>query len=166
LKPLVDLGVIKRTKGLGGHVKVLPFIEKNLFKPSSTFFLSPPTLSNKKLTIEAVKPANKELVIKFVELNTIEEAKETTGCFLQKSAEELPSGYIPQSELIGCSVFSKEGALLGKLVQVEETPAYDMYVVKNSKEFRLAAIKEIVLEINLAEKKIIVNLPEGLSLES
>ena len=64
----------------------------------------------------------------------------------------------------GLEVYSDEGKLLGILDDIFNTGSNDIYVVKNElgKQLLLPAISEVVKEINLNEKKIIVHILEGL----
>lgn len=64
----------------------------------------------------------------------------------------------------GLEVYSDEGKLLGILDDIFNTGSNDIYVVKDElgKQLLLPAISEVVKEINLNEKKIIVHILEGL----
>ena len=64
----------------------------------------------------------------------------------------------------GLEVYSDEGKLLGILDDIFNTGSNDIYIVKDElgKQILLPAITEVVKEINLNEKKIIVHILEGL----
>ena len=61
-------------------------------------------------------------------------------------------------------VFEDNGKKLGTLVDVMQTGANDVFVVKmeNGKEVLLPVIKDCVLDINAEEKKIVVHMMNGL----
>jgi 16S rRNA processing protein RimM len=70
------------------------------------------------------------------------------------------------SEIAGSDVFEKTGEYLGKLVDVLPTNANDILVVRKegsgSKEILIPSLKNIVVEVDTAAKKVIVDLPAGL----
>jgi 16S rRNA processing protein RimM len=76
----------------------------------------------------------------------------------------LPDGEYYHHQLIGLQVFSEEGSLLGKLENILITGANDIYVVRSPQggELLLPAIEEVVQEIDLDARKIIVRLLPGL----
>jgi 16S rRNA processing protein RimM len=76
----------------------------------------------------------------------------------------LPEGQYYQHQLLGLQVYEESGELLGSLVRVLETGANNVYVVRepDGKELLLPAIKDVVRQIELTEKKMIVHLLPGL----
>lgn len=64
----------------------------------------------------------------------------------------------------GSDVISDEGKHLGKLDDIYNTGSNDIYVVKDElgKQILLPAIKDVIKNVDLNEKKIIVHLLEGL----
>lgn len=64
---------------------------------------------------------------------------------------------------MGCAVETVEGEALGTLNDVIHTRSNDVYVVGEGKnELLIPALKTVVLEINIEQKKIRVALPKGL----
>ena len=65
---------------------------------------------------------------------------------------------------VGLEVYTDEGKFLGILDDIFNTGSNDIYIVKDElgKQILLPAITEVVKEINLNEKKIIVHILEGL----
>ena len=68
------------------------------------------------------------------------------------------------ADVIDSEVFEDNGNKLGTLVDVMQTGANDVFVVKmeNDKEVLLPVIKDCVLDINVEEKKVIVHMLNGL----
>ena len=77
---------------------------------------------------------------------------------------ELEEGTYYIVDLIGLDVYSDEGNLLGKMDDVFNSGSCDIYVVKDmlGKQLLLPAISDVIKEINLDEKKIVVHLLKGL----
>ena len=59
-------------------------------------------------------------------------------------------------------MFEINGTRIGKVKEILETGANDVYVIEkeDQTEVLAAGIPEVIREINLEEKKMVVNLPE------
>ncbi|OGS02770.1 MAG: hypothetical protein A2339_00220 [Elusimicrobia bacterium RIFOXYB12_FULL_50_12] len=70
------------------------------------------------------------------------------------------------SELSGCGVFDKEGNRLGYLADALPTRSNDVWVVKSETrkgwEMLVPATKAVVLEVDAAGRKIVIDPPPGL----
>ena len=66
-------------------------------------------------------------------------------------------------ELIGIDVYTKEEQHLGQIESIIQTGSNDVYVVKNGdKEILIPAIESVVLDVNLKQKRMQVDVPDGL----
>ncbi len=75
----------------------------------------------------------------------------------------MQNGTWKVSELAGSRVETEAGVFLGILKDVFGTGANDVFVVQNgSQEILVPALKTVVLEVSLSEKRIVVRLPKGL----
>jgi 16S rRNA processing protein RimM len=76
----------------------------------------------------------------------------------------LPEGEYYHHQLIGLNVITDDGRDLGSLVDVLETGANDVYVVRavDGNEVLLPAIPPVVLEVRLADHQMRVHLLDGL----
>lgn len=96
------------------------------------------------------------------------EAEKYKGLYLKidrKDAKELPEDTYFIADLLGLEVYTEEGRNLGIVEDIFPTGSNDVYVVKDpetGKQVLLPAISEVIKDINLKEKKIIVHLLEGL----
>lgn len=81
-----------------------------------------------------------------------------------KDVPALPEGQHYQYEYIDLEVFDDQGNALGKIAEILETGANDVYVVRNDdgKEILLPAIPSVVLEVNMELRRMKVHLLEGL----
>ena len=67
------------------------------------------------------------------------------------------------SQIAGFRVETEEGAFLGELKDVFGTGANDVFAVQRGAfEILIPALRSVVLDISLSEKKILVRLPKGL----
>lgn len=120
--------------------------------------------------IESVREDNKSLLMKFENINTPEDAKLLNGKLLTVSKEDaapLSEGEYYVFDIIGLSVYDINGELIGELKNVISTGSNDVYEVKNTegKEFLIPALKSVVKEIDIKNKKMIVDLNEMEMLE-
>jgi 16S rRNA processing protein RimM len=76
----------------------------------------------------------------------------------------LPAGQHYKHELLGLNVVDEAGNPLGKLVEILETRANDVYVVKDDsgKEILLPAIPSVILDLDIDRGFMRVHLLEGL----
>ena len=71
-------------------------------------------------------------------------------------------GYI--YDLLGCEVVTPDGQALGHLTNVQRTGANDVYTIRqaNRQEILLPAIKDVVREVDLGSRRIVVTPTPGL----
>jgi 16S rRNA processing protein RimM len=79
-------------------------------------------------------------------------------------AAPLPEHVYYHWQIIGLEVKTEAGELLGKVVEILETGANDVYVVRNEsgEEILLPAVESVVLEIDLEQECMLVHLLPGL----
>jgi 16S rRNA processing protein RimM len=74
----------------------------------------------------------------------------------------LPEGVYYHYQIIGLGVYTVDGDYLGKIMSIFETGSNDVYVVRGEdKEYLIPAIKDVIKEIDLEAKKMIVKLMEA-----
>ena len=79
----------------------------------------------------------------------------------------LPEGEYYHHQLLGLQVVTDQGQPLGRVIEILETGANDVYVVRREtgKDLLLPAIEEVVLEIDLNARRMEVHLLPGLTTE-
>lgn len=66
------------------------------------------------------------------------------------------------AELAGCEVVTEAGETLGQFKDALPSGANDVWVVEGRREYLLPALKEVILTVDLAARRITVRLPKGL----
>ncbi|MBR3511714.1 MAG: 16S rRNA processing protein RimM [Clostridia bacterium] len=164
----LELGQIVNVRGLKGEVKVNSFTDDNTkFERLPKVFIKRNKGDIEERKIEKVSYNKNQVIIKFVGINTIDEAEKLRNSFILVDRDDLgslPEGVYYIADLIGLDVFTEEGELLGKVDDIYNTGANDIYVIKDDlgKQRLLPGIKDVIKEVNIEEGKIIVNLIEGL----
>ena len=91
--------------------------------------------------------------------------RNTWVCVATADRPALPEGEYYHHQLLGLNVVTDEGHDLGVLVDVLETGANDVYVVRGATdgiEVLLPAIPPVILEVRLADRQMRVHLLDGL----
>ena len=167
MQEYLEVGQIVNTNGLKGLLKINPFTDDiTRFEKLKTIFIE----HKKELLefeIESVRYQKKQVLLKLKGIDTIEEAEKYREDYLKinrNKEEKLPEDTYYIVDLIGLDIYTENGELLGKLDDVFSTGSNDVYVVKNSegKQILLPAISDVIKNIDLEQKKIVVNLIEGL----
>ena len=162
-----EIGQIVNTNGLKGFVKVKPFTDDiKEFETFETIYVQKKT-ELIEFKIESVRYAKNMVLLKLKGIDTIEAAEDLRNLYIKVSREQLPelqenSYYIV--DLLECEVITVEGEVLGKMEDVFNTGSNDIYVVKNGegKQILLPAIKEVIKNVDIPNRKITVKLMEGL----
>ena len=163
----LEIGQIVNTFGIKGMVKVQPFTDDiEQFENLKTIYIKNKS-EQKEYEIEEVKYHKNMILLKLKGINNIEEANILRQSYLLKDREKeepLKEGTYYIVDLLGLEVYDDNGNLLGTLEDIFNTGSNDIYVVKNElgKQILLPAISEVIKEIDIKNKKIIVHLIKGL----
>ena len=162
----LEVGQIVNTFGIKGEVKVTPFTDDiNRFDDLKKVYVK--TRKESKLyKVESVRYHKNMVLLKFEGINNPEDAELLKNSFLEIDREDaipLEEGQYFIVDLIGLDVYTDEGNFLGKVDDIYNTGANDIYVVKDElgKQILLPGIKEVIKEVKL-EDRIIVHLIPGL----
>lgn len=167
MENLLRVGVITSTHGVRGEVKVFPTTDDmNRFKKLKKVLLD--TGKEKMpLEIEHVKFFKNMVILKFKGLdnmNDVEMWRQKDLLITRDQAVELKPDENFIADLIGLTVVTDEGNILGTLTDVMQTGANDVYCVKTEqeKEILLPAIKDCILNVDLDKQKMLVHVLDGL----
>ena len=131
----LELGQIVNVKGLKGEVKVNSFTDDNtkFERIHKVFIKQKNTL--KEYEIEKVGYSKNQVIIKFKNINTIEQAETLRNSYIVVDREifgELPEGVYYIADLIGLDVYTESNEYLGKVDDIFSTGSNDVYVVKKN----------------------------------
>lgn len=163
----LEIGQIVNTFGIKGMVKVKPFTDNiKKFSKFKTIYVKNKN-EKKEYKIQEVKYHKNMVLIKFENIDTIEQAEPLRNSYLlidRNQEEPLEQGTYYITDLIGIQVYTENDVLLGIIDDIYNTGSSDIYVVKDEqgKQILLPAISDVILKIDLENKKIIVHLIPGL----
>ncbi len=157
--------------GLRGAVKATidtDFPER--FEQLKEVFLSEPgSIERVAYPLLSARAQNeKQVVLRFSNITKVEQAETLRGYDVTIPRSEvmpLPEGEYYIFQIIGLDVYSTQGEYVGKVVNVENLPANDIYVVRgplSKNDVLLPAIKDVIQKVDLEAGRITVDLLDGL----
>lgn len=119
------------------------------------------------MTLAAARPHQAGLLVRFTGIETPEEAGRFRNRWVYITSSEappLPEGQVYQHELFGFQVIDENDQSLGEMVEILETGANNVYVVRDQtgREILLPAIPSVILGIDPSRRIMRVHLLEGL----
>jgi len=117
------------------------------------------------LKIEKYWFQNGRVILKFEGYDTIEAGetlRDTEICVPESDAVELDEGEYFDWQLEGCTVETLEGAAIGQVTEVMRTGGTELLVVKGDKEYLIPFANAICTEVDIENKLIRIDPPEGL----
>ena len=117
------------------------------------------------LTLETARPAHERMLVRFAGYDDRDRARPLTSGELLAEAERLPDpgpGVAYTFQLVGLTVRTVDGRVLGTLEDVIATGANPVYLVRGEREWLVPASPGVVQHVDLAAKTITVELPAGL----
>ena len=162
----LEVGKIVNTHGLKGEVKIVTWTDTPDVFEDIEYVYAKKKHEEIKLTTKNIKYQKNNIIVKFAEINSIEEAETFKNSVLSCDREqlgELPDGVYYIADLIGCTVFENEKEL-GKISDVFNTGANDIYAVSRpqQKDLLIPVLEETIKKVDIENKRIDVVLIEGL----
>lgn len=166
-----NVGRIVNTHGIRGEVRILSttdFEEKRFAVGNKLAAFKKDDKKPTWVTIESMRRHKNFILLTFegmYNINFVEPFKEG---MLKITKDQMSDDLLEENEyffhdIIGCSVVSEEGETIGAVTDILQTGANDVWVVKGAKkEHYIPYIEDIVKEINIDEKKIVIYVMEGL----
>jgi len=146
--------------GYKGEVKaeiVTDFPER--FASTSAVYLGP---EHHPYPLEGYRILDRTVVLKLKGIDTIDQAEQLRGALVEVPEEEavaLPPGHYFWHQVLGLQVVTAQGELLGRVDEILETGANDVYVVHGPRgEILIPAIKQVVKNVDLERGVITVEL--------
>jgi len=167
MQEFIEIGKIVNSYGIKGFMKIIPYTDdirrfdqlKSIYiekKKQKIFF-----------KIEEIKYQKNLVLIKLEGINSINDIEEYKNCYIKierKNAINLPKDTYFIIDLIGLEVYTDKNILLGNIIDIFPTGSNDVYVVKDKlgKQVLLPAISEVIKDIDIQNKKVVVHLLPGL----
>lgn len=165
-----NVGKIVNTHGVKGEVRVLSTTDfpEERYKVGNILYL----FQNEKSKPIEVKIKTHRFhktfdLLSFEGLGSINDVEKYKNYVIrvpENQLTDLDEGEYYFHEIIGCFVVTDQGDELGTITEILETGANDVWIVKrkNKKDALIPFIDDVVKEIDVEEKRIVISLMEGL----
>ena len=164
---LLEVGKIVNTHGLRGEVKVVPWTDyPEQFEDIEYAYVKTKN-DYERLTLSGVKYQKGNIIVRFREITDINDAEKYKNRVLYAERDmlgELPDGVYYIADLIGLTVVTDDGREIGKISDVINTGASDIYEVKRDgmKDLLIPVTDETVLNVDIDGGSVTVHLIDGL----
>lgn len=165
---MFDVGKIVNTHGVRGEVRVIKMTDYDeRFSVGSSLYLVKENELPVKVTIAGHRVHKQFDLIHFEGLTTINDVEHFKDAYLKINEKQLPhlkKGEFFHHDIIGCQMQTTDGDHLGTITSILSPGANDVWVVEQSsgKELLIPYIKEVVKSVDIEEKKVMIELMEGL----
>ena len=159
------VGKLRRSHGVRGDILMEIFTDfPERLQPGVNLYAGD---ERKPLRLTRSRNRDKLIILRFAGYTTPEQVNELTNQILYVRAEEiptLPDGEYYHHQLVGLNVITDSGEALGTISEVIETGANDVLVVAmpSGKEALLPWNDDVIREISLEQKRVVVHLLPGL----
>lgn len=165
---MFTVGKIINTHGIRGDLKVLRVSDfEERFEIGNTLFLVTDEKVVRELEIDGHRIHKGFDLVHFKGLDNINDVEHFKGSALkikESQLTELDENEYYYHEIIGCEVFTTDGVSIGQIKEILAPGANDVWVVKQAKgkDILIPYIEEVVREIDVAAKRIVIQPMEGL----
>ena len=167
-KEYLIVGKITKPFGIRGEVKVLPITDDPLrYAALKTVYIGGESRKTK-TALEYAKVGGRFVVARFEGCSTVEDAERLRGELLYVTRDEavpLEEGSYYHYDLNGCTVETVSGETVGMVYDIQNRGSCDVYSVRSEEdgtEYFIPAIRDVVKEIDTANKRIVIEPVEGL----
>jgi 16S rRNA processing protein RimM len=165
---LVVIGEIVRPHGLRGELRVTPRTDDvDRFARVRDCVLWDATRDERETRrISAARSHGTSVLVTLSGCESPEDARALVGRLLavpEAEALPLPPGQFYPGQLEGCQVVTEDGRAIGRVAGIEASAAQELWVVRDgAREHLIPAVPDIVLDLDLAARRVVIRPPEGL----
>jgi len=166
----VVLGEVIGAHGTCGELRVAIFGDgpANLLRAPELILGAPPEHADRVVKVQSAvagRPGEVRLTLHGVDSR--ETARALAGLRVSvapRHLEPLPSGEFYWYQLVGCAVEAHDGRALGTVRGLFETGAHDVLVVEDAdgREVLLPTAGDLLREVDVAGRRIVIEVPDGL----
>lgn len=164
----IRVGRITASHGVKGFVKMSPYFDY----PERIRSLKRVFIGDTAYNLVEVKGTGPVWLVKFAGIDSREDAQPLLGkdlCIPKEERYPLPDGSYYVDDIVGLDVYEDTGRYLGRISEVLQTGANDIYVISCPsedlglpKQILFPALQKLVVSFCLEKRKMAVKIPEGL----
>lgn len=159
-KEYIEAGKIINTHGIAGEVKLEVWLDSPEFMKRFKRLYT----EGRELRIVSARAHKGFLIARLEGVDDVNAAMALKGkiVFIRREDAHLPKGAFFLQDIIGAAVLDENGAALGRLEEIMETPASNVYVVRGEGEHLIPAVPEFIMSTDAENGIIRVHLIEGM----
>ena len=163
---LIEAGRVVKTSGLKGRMKVLSYLESDdILHSLEEIFIRKGT-QVEALKVKGLRISGTCFFLDIEGISDLEQAKALVGCEVLIPGDKLkalPDDEYYWKDLIGFEVVAEDGHFIGKIETIFPTGSNDVFVCTGGdREILIPAIADVVQNIDMEQKTMVVRLLEGL----
>ena len=167
LRDLILIGHVIRPHGIAGLLRIVSYAQsKETFFQAGSVFMDRGHNELEERKVIDIKSHGSSYLLRVSDVNSIEQAEifKAAKIYIKKDSliknDEDEFFYY---ELLGLNVYLTTGQYLGAVKDIFPTGSNDVYVVEGQgKEFLIPAIHQVVKEISIPEKRMVISPIKGL----
>lgn len=162
------VGNVFNTHGLKGEVKVKRISDfEERFHKGNKLYYKDEKGQFQELLVSGFRTQKETYLLSFKGISHINDVLFLKGATLyieEEQLTDLEEREYYYHQIIGCTMFTTTGEMLGKVETILSPGANDVWVVKGeeNKEILIPYIDSVVKQVDVEEKKIIIEVMEGL----
>ena len=166
LEDFILIGKVLRPHGRKGDLRIKYFNPDPLFilNYSRLFLLDHKRGIFRSFKVKEVSVSKEIVIVSLEGINDQNAAERWSQSSIYVHRDDLPpleEGEYYYVDIIGLKVFTEKGEYIGEVANIFSTGSNDVYEIKDSeREIMLQASNDVIKEINLEERKMIVKIPE------
>ena len=162
-KEYLEAGKIVTTHGIRGEVKIMPYTDTpELLCEFDRLFIGK---DKAEIYIDRARVAKNMVIAKIEGIDTVEAAEKYRNkvLFMHRDALELDEDTYFIQDLIDMEVKDADsGFVYGKITDVLQNGANDVYVIKGDREYLVPAIPDVVISTDIDSNIMLIRPLEGL----
>lgn len=164
---LITIGKVQKTHGVKGEVRIEAMTDHpDRFSGLRRVYLTSTGGESREYAVRSVRYLDGAPLLLLDGFDSPESARNLNGSLVQVPQEEavpLPDGSYYWFEILGMEVVTDAGEKLGTIIDIFQTGSNDVYVVKaGRKEIYLPATKEVIRQVDRANKRMVIHVMDGL----
>lgn len=158
------IGTIVAPFGVRGEMKVFSLSDvPDRFARLSAVYLTP---DYRRVIVDAVRPYKGDMYLLklhgIADPETVETLRNQSLCIPVEELAALPPDSYYQHDIIGLQVLTLDGREIGRVDDILETGANDVYVIKGEGQILIPAVKDIIKQIDLIRHTMYIDPIAGL----
>ena len=158
----VVVGQVSMSHGTFGCLRIIvSSVYPKRFAPGQTVYLK-----GCPYRIHRASRQGTTVVVKFEGIDSLEESRRLRGAIVEvpeSAVSPPPEGQYYYFQIMDMEVYTVDGEYLGRVTEILNTYANDVYVVRQGEqEVLVPALSNVVVQVDVVGRRLTVALPQGL----